>query len=156
MADGELGNELFEEILTVLRKEFEIIKELPCRDGRMMFPNRRTFFFRNALMEYTMKSTFIIMPMDNGSANYEMKKGWALLIQRIAFAPEFRRRGYGLRFFQWLRENSPTEFIFIESVITDEMANFLIKNQNALHAFSRHRFDDTPFDGKTDWILLKN
>ena len=77
-----------------------------------------------------------------------MLQGWSLDDVKIEIAEEYRRQGYGLSLFQWLKENTPTEYIYVECVNTEEMHNFLSKHQATLNT-TQNLY--SPYD----WVIKK-
>ena len=141
---------LFHEIISWFKKLFVILQ--PCRDVSDIFKHKPRYpIFENTMISLMVNSTF---RMYQESAYWRSPNavchsyGWSLDIKRIEFAKIYQRRGFGLRLFQWLHENTPTDIIFVERVTTMALNDFLIKNQNILYAI---RCNNSP----TDWIIKK-
>lgn len=148
----------FDEFLNFFKTLFAEIEKKPCRNRAVSFTNRRQYLnFANEFGEVQVSSlhrtTLVENPDDLDTS--ELIEGWALDIVKIAFEPAFQRKGYGLKFFKWLLENTPTDFIFIQCVTTEKLSNFLMKYKTELNAAPRPTYDGTFSTGiDTDWVLL--
>lgn len=72
----------------------------------------------------------------------------SLDIVQIEIAPHMRRLGYGLRIFQFLKQKTSTDFIFVKCINSDELTAFMDKKARILKA--------SPFiDEYSGWIIEK-
>lgn len=151
--------ELYQDFLNFTKTVFEAIRDKPCRTRAEGFGNKRQYLeFENEFGSITLSSVnrSALVEDREDLAQSELVEGWCLDIVKIGFADAFQRKGYGLKFFTWLRQNTPTDFIFIQCVNTEEMRNFLVKYRDTLNAAPRPTFDDTFSTGIfTDWVIQK-
>lgn len=99
---------------------FDNIRDRPCSDHILGLKNRVQY--------HTFDSEMIHLMIHSRFRRADATtQGWALEIVQIEFHENFRRQGFGTHLFKWLKDNSPTQFIFVESVLTVEMESFLTK-----------------------------
>lgn len=131
---------------------FDSIRNKPCRCFTSSFRNREQYLtLDNSFCHIQVSSVFRTVPLNKSDVS-----GWSLDIVKISFNETVRRQGHCTRLFGWLRENTPTDFIFVQCVNTIEMRDFLVKHQLSFKASPRKSFDSFESSGYlTDWIIQK-
>jgi hypothetical protein len=129
-------DEKFEEVLTWLKDFFEEIKGKPCYTFEGSLVNKMGYReFRNEAVSLMVTSTFrqSQLPERRMFNPPHVLSGWFLDIVQFSFSKEYQRKGYGLKLARWIYENTPTEFIFLQSVLSKAAEQFLVKHQEEFH-----------------------
>lgn len=147
-----VGEEDILEMYDFFTEFFDSIRSKPCRCFKTAFRNRKQYLtLDNSFCHIQVSSVFRSVPLDDKDVS-----GWSLDIVKITFNETVRRQGHCTRLFRWLRENTPTDFIFVQCVNTIEMRDFLVKHQLSFNASPRKSFDSFESSGYlTDWVIQK-